>query len=243
MIPQFPFKDKHKVTQGYNDNFNNYSGGRHGALDILPLDSNGNGFPALIYPVFDGSTISIQDTSVTRGKGLKESVVCDDDFIAYLKEYNLVPHGYAGQVRLEILYWHVLDVLDHDGTLTQDTPIARCGNTGQVYSGGKPVPDDQKGKPPYPGLHLHIEAKLFSNKLLNTDKDKFGRIDLNIIFAYKGKEMAKFFKLQDGSKQGILIVDGFTASGLFADDADTFKNLLEAYPQITASTPTLTLPQ
>lgn len=55
--------------------------------------------------------------------------------------------------------------------------------------------------------------------------------------------MAKFLKLQDGTKQGILIVDGFTASGLFADDADTYKNLLEAYPQISDATPTLSIPQ
>jgi len=187
MKPQFPFKDKYKITQGYNENNHDYTGGRHGALDIVPFDANGVKFPANIYPVFNGSTISIQDTSVTRGKGIKERVICDAGLIAYLKEKNLVPKDYPGQVRLEILYWHVLEVLDYDGTLTQDTPIAKCGNTGKVFTGGKPVPDNEKGQPPYPGLHLHIEGKLYAgNKLLNTDKDVLGRIDLNTIFAYKG---------------------------------------------------------
>jgi hypothetical protein len=58
----------------------------------------------------------------------------------------------------------------------------------------------------------------------------------------KEQQMAKFFKINDHGKLGILIADGFTLSGLYADDADTFKNLLEAYPQITDQTPTIQIP-
>lgn len=185
MTPQSPFKVFYNLTQGYAQNANNYSEGHHGGLDMVPRDQSDTPYPADIYPIFNGSTISIQDTDPIRGKGLKEKVICDAPFVKYLKTKNVVPQDYTGEVRLEILYWHVLDVLDHDGTLTQDTPIARCGNTGRVYSQGQPVPDSEKGKPPYRGLHLHLETVLKGNKTFNLDKDIRGRIDPFIILNYK----------------------------------------------------------
>src|ERR1051325_6331125 len=96
MTPQYPFKCKYIVTQGYDsnpvDNFGKHLyTDRHGGLDILPFDKNGNIFPAEIYPVLDGSEISILDTDPARGKGVKVRTELDHDFISYLKEKGLVP--------------------------------------------------------------------------------------------------------------------------------------------------------
>ncbi len=220
MNPKFPFKANFEIIQGYNDNFAgaNYPGGRHGALDIVPTE-NGVVYPALIYPVFNGSTISIQNTSPTFGEGIRENVFCDADLITYLKSKNLVPQTYTGVVNLEILYWHILQALDFDGTLTQDTPIAKAGNTGNVFHNGQPVPDNMKGVPPYPGLHLHLEMTIKGGtSLFNKDKDIYGRIDPQIILAYKGKSMGLVKKtLNNKGAIGIEILsDGTNTDADFA---------------------------
>lgn len=195
MKPQFPFKDKYQITQGFLDNANNYPGGHHGALDIVPLDASGKPFPANIYPVFDGSEVSIMNTSPVHGKGARESLQLDAPFIAYLKSKGVAPQNFAGRIDLELLYWHCLKVLDLDGILTQDTPVAQAGNTGDVYHNGVKVPDNQKGVPPYLGLHLHLETLLRGDgKLLNLDKDYEGRIDPMIILSYQGQDMNTYVK-------------------------------------------------
>lgn len=196
MTPQKPFKDNYIQTQGYADNFNNYPERHHGALDLLPLDKDGKGFPALIYPLFNGSEVAYYNTDVKKGKGVRESLTLDKDFIDYLKGKGVVPKNFTGRVDLEVLYWHVLEVLDTDGTVTQDTPIAKTGNTGDVYHNGVKVPDSEKGKPPYLGLHLHLETLLRGDgNLLNLDKDVRGRIDPHIILDYKGKYMNDHVKI------------------------------------------------
>jgi hypothetical protein len=190
MAPQQPFRCRYHVTQGYDsnplDNFGNHIyPDRHGGLDILPMNDKGIPFPAEIYPVLNGSEISIQDTDPKRGKGVKARTELDSDFIAYLKGKGLVPQG-SKKVFLDTLYWHVLDVTDKDGLVDKDTFIAHAGNTGYVFSSGNPVPDSQKGVPPYPGLHLHLEMVLLDeNGVLNTKKDSKGRVDPQIILNYK----------------------------------------------------------
>lgn len=182
---QFPFKCKYTITQGYADNANNYPEGHHGALDIVPFNDLGMVFPAPIYPLYAGSELSIQDTDSIKGKGVKERISLDKDALNYFIKQGLVPQG-TDQCYLDVLYWHMLDVTDKDGTLELDTPIGQAGNTGNVYHDGQPVPDNQKGIPPYLGLHLHLETVLTTGlTTFNLDKDPRGRIDPQLIFNYK----------------------------------------------------------
>lgn len=194
MTPQFPFKGGYTITQGYADNFNNYPGGHHGGLDIVPLDDKGHAYPADIFPILDGDEISIQDTDVKRGKGVKVKSKIDAAFIRYLQDKGYLPKNLPAQdIFIEHLYWHCLDVTDEDGKVDQQTPIAKCGNSGLVYSGGSPVPDSQKGVPPYPGLHLHLETVITGSigGTFNLEKDAQGRVDPMIILNYKPMHLAK----------------------------------------------------
>lgn len=194
---QFPFKGHYRLTQTYAQNANNYVGGHHGGLDIVPLEGNaltGGPFPDNIYPLFEGETVSISDTDIARGKGIKVKSVFNTDlhshFTKYLKSKNLLPQNFNGDFYLEHFYWHCLEVLDKDGQVDKKTSIAKAGNTGWVFSGGQQVPDNQKGVPPYPGLHLHLETVLgTSNQVFNLDKDFKGRINPQDILDYKDNEM------------------------------------------------------
>lgn len=191
--PQWPFKGRYITIQGYSDNAINYPEGHHGALDIVPLDEKtGQPYPADIYPTIDAHTVGVQNTSTQYGKGLLADGLLDQPFVDYLKGKGLIPKDYTGQVNLRCLYWHCLNVTDLDGNVDQNTPLAKAGNTGNVYHNGQPVPDSQKGVPPYPGLHLHFECILMGPDeahTFNRDKDVKGRIDPLIILAYKGASM------------------------------------------------------
>lgn len=83
----------------------------------------------------------------------------------------------------------------------------------------------------------HLHEDIWKNKVTLNFADTINPHDY-----YKENYMPKFFKINDHGKLGILILDGFTASGLLADDPDTYKNLLEAYPQITDQTATIEIP-
>jgi len=191
MTPQFPFKTKYIITQGFENVADRYNG-RHGALDIVPLNQFGQPFPADIYPVFSGRMRYFEDSSDIQGRSISVESELDAPLIAYLKNLGYVPKTWTGKVSLIALYLHALHITDKDGTIEQNQPIAVCGNTGMVYTGNppQPVPDDQKGKPPYPGLHLHLQMSLFGGdnpaaNTFNLDKDIHGRIDPNIILNYK----------------------------------------------------------
>lgn len=193
MTPQKPFKGKYQLTQDYYQNLSNYPEGKHGGHDYVPKNSQGFHYPAEIYPILPGVATVITDTDAVRGKGIKVRTDLDSGFIYYLKRKGLIPKGTLGNIYLDTLYWHCLEVLDKDGIVTRD-PIAKAGNTGRVFTQGKPVPDSQKGKPPYPGLHLHLECVLHSEiKNLNLDRDPYGRIDPFIILNYKAMQ----FKTQN----------------------------------------------
>lgn len=179
------------ITQGYNSNpggrYNPY-GGRHGGLDIVPLNADGSSaWLAPMFPLFGGVTLDVQNTSVERGKGIKTRNDIYGEMIPYLESKGVLPKNLNGKIYLDCLYWHCHEVTDLDGEVDINTEIAKCGNTGWVFSGGVQVPDYQKGKPPYPGLHLHFETVLVSELygILNLDKDYKGRIDPNIIINYK----------------------------------------------------------
>lgn len=210
MNPQFPFKTRWQLTQNYYDNFNNYPEGHHGGLDIVPFGADGKSFPAEIFPVLDGSEISIELTDVKRGKGIKVRTAFntekDKDFTDYLKRNNVFPN-YTGDYKLDFLYWHVLDGIDIDGTADQAHSIAHAGNTGWVFSGGVAVPDSEKGVPPYKGLHLHLECSIIANVLFNTNLDPRGRFDPQIILNYKGDKMSNaiFVKRAGTSEAGFYI--------------------------------------
>lgn len=191
MTFQYPFQCPYIIAQGYSDNAGNryngpLDGHHHGALDIVPLN-NGQAFPALIYPLFAGSEISIQDTDPVKGKGVKERILLDEATVTYFQDKGVLPNPIpAGQVVcLDVLYWHMLDITDQTGNLDERTPIGHAGNTGAVYHNNLPVPDDQKGVPPYLGLHLHLETVFGSvqGMKFNLDKDPQGRIDPTIVLA------------------------------------------------------------
>ena len=200
MTPQFPFKGAYTITQNYDDNFNNYAEGHHGAIDIVPFDSSGRPYPADIYPMFAGKTLNVSNTDPARGKGIRVRSEADSGLVAYLKANKLVPDNYTGKVYIDCLYWHCLEVTDLDGTIDQNTPVAKAGNTGNVYHNGKPVPDSQKGVPPYPGLHLHLDTIVGSpSGPFNLDKDPRGRINPHFILNYK-ETMTNAYLVKNGSE-------------------------------------------
>lgn len=191
--PQWPYKGKFTVTQGYHATLKGvYEDDIHGALDIVPNYVEGQQWPTPIYACLPGTALNISNTDPARGKGIRVRTKLDQPFIDYLKSKNLVPNEYTGNVFLEVLQWHCLEVTDLDGVVDQNTPIAITGNTGNVYSDGKPVPDSQKGKPPYPGLHNHFEMVVKGDYItFNTSKDRKGRVDPYIVMAYQptGEDM------------------------------------------------------
>ena len=203
---QFPFKCKYQITQTYYENAGNrytgpLDGNHHGALDIVPFNDVGIVFPAPVFPLSAGSEISIQDTDPIRGKGVRERILLDSGSIQRLKGRNLLPSvlPQGQQVCLDILYWHLLDVTDKDGQLEPGTSLGHAGNTGDVYHNGQAVPDNQKGVPPYYGLHLHLETILGTTQgvVFNLDKDPRGRIDPFEILNLDTMSNAKLIKVGD----------------------------------------------
>lgn len=223
MKPQFPYSGIYYVSQYYDQNGIAYPSGHHGALDIVPLDkTGGNHWPAPIYPLLGGKTLSVANSDVDRGKGIKVRTLLSSQFVTYLKTKSVVPSNYDGSVYLDHLYWHALMVTDLDGTIDQNTPVAITGNTGNVYAGGQPVPAYQKSVAPYPGLHLHLETILLDSNFnpFNLDKDYIGRIDPQIILDYQGDTMGQF-KTQN-YKGELRIV-------LQSDDIENWKELCKVY--------------
>lgn len=163
----------------------------HGGYDIVPLKGMGGNFwPAPIYPVLPGKTLSTSTTDKDRGLGIKVRTILDADLTTYFKAKNCIPRDYTGEVWLDHLYWHCLQITDLDGEVDQKTQIGLTGNSGNVFAGGLPVAVEYKNKSPYPGGHLHFEYLLRSpNQVFNLDKDSIGRLDPEILFAYEGESM------------------------------------------------------
>lgn len=164
--PKFPYdRDRCSISQAF--------GADHDGWDIVPNYKRSDGLPADCYPVFSGRAVSVADTSTSKGKGIKVLTEIWPD----LKDY-LASKGVMNARQLTVLYWHLLDVIDVDGQVDQGTSVGITGNTGNVWSHGKPVPDSEKGVPPYRGLHLHLETYVDGRP-----------IDPDIIFNYKPKRM------------------------------------------------------
>lgn len=198
--PQFPFRTRYWINQQYSENQVNYPSGRHGGLDIQCFNQNGSLFPAHVYPVLSGRTLSVDNTDRDRGKGIRVRTDMWAGLAEYLQEKGLQPGRY-----IEFLYWHLLEVTDLDNTISQDTPVGQAGNTGNVWSsqfpganGLQPVPEKYKGVPPYYGLHLHLECRTVADNgsILNTNKDVYGRIDPLLILNYPA-HMLMGYKVKD----------------------------------------------
>lgn len=229
MTFNFPFQCPYDISQGYNDDANDMYNGpldghHHGALDIVPLQ-NGAPWPAPIYPIQNGSEISIQDTDPVYGKGVRERILLDADTIAYFQGKGVIPNTLpVGQVVcLDVLYWHMLDVTDQDGSLEEGTPLGHAGNTGAVYHLGTAVPDNQKGVPPYLGLHLHLETSFGTTQgvKFNLDKDPQGRVDPEFVFA-KQPIKIHFIGWNDKEK-GVYIP---------ADTMDRLQGIIKSLPAL-----------
>lgn len=156
-------------------------------LDMVPLNEQGVGFPADVYPVLPGTLRYFYEQYQNKNsKLIAIDTILDEPFVAYLKAAGCIPADYAGQVTLVHMYLHGLEILDKDGTVEQSVPIMKCGNTGDVYTYDPasgtyvPVPEDQKGVPPYPGLHLHLQCELAGE-----NNAYFGVIDPELILNYK----------------------------------------------------------
>lgn len=172
--PKFPYDlSRIAITVRFND-ISFLTDLPHHAWDIVPLYKRLDGLPADVYPVFSGQTIRINDTDVKLGKGIKVRTNLWPDIQKYLKTF-----GVEGDY-IDILYWHMLHVTDKDGWVDQNTPVGITGNTGWVYSNGAQVPDNLKGVPPYPGLHLHLVTEVGGKA-----------IDPDIIFNYKPMSQIK----------------------------------------------------
>lgn len=227
MTPQWPFKCPYKITQGYANKSDRYKNGVHLGLDILPLDAQGKGWPAPTYPILGGKTrYFYNEPHGNPAPMIAVDTLLDAPFISYLKTKGVIPQDYAGTVTLYHEYLHGLEILDKDGEVSQDTPIMKCGNTGMTYTGkvinGEtvyvPVPENMKGVPPYPGLHLHLQCYLIgtNNKLLaQTPDNPSGTISPLIILNYKA--MNEFVK--------ILNYKGEVGIFIAAEDIPTLKAL------------------
>lgn len=225
---RFPYNGEiqkdYYISQYYESNPINGATGQHfysqhhGGWDIVPLD-RGNFWPAPIFPVLAGQTLSASTTDKDRGLGIMVRTPIDRGFISYWKKLGLIPNDYDGEVWLDHLYWHCLVITDLDGYVDQETPIGTTGNSGYVYAGGLLVPSEQKNIPPYPGGHLHFEYCLRSpNQVFNLDKDSKGRLNPEQLFAYKSMPQ---FKTQN-YKGELRIV-------LQADEPETWQALCKVY--------------
>jgi len=215
MKTRFPYPGEmqkdYYISQYYNSNPINGATGQpyysqhHGGWDIVPL-KNGNFWPAPIYPVLDGRTLGVSTSDIDRGLGIKVRTTLDSAFIAYFKSKGYIPASYQGQVFLDHLYWHMLQVTDLDTQVNENVQVGLTGNSGYVFSGGLPVPDSEKNKPPYPGGHCHFEYYLTDGQTpFNLDKDAIGRLPPEILFAYKGQYMGELKTQNKGGELRIVI--------------------------------------
>jgi murein DD-endopeptidase MepM/ murein hydrolase activator NlpD len=240
MKPQFPFKVPYVITQGYDNIAARYNYNHHGAIDAVPNPKLSD-----IYPTLPGYVLDIQNpTSISAGKAVTINSEIDAGLIKYLKSRGLVPLNYNGRVFIKHSYHHGLEIYVKEGqVVNQDTPIMKCGNTGMVYSGGVPVPDNEKGVPPYRGLHVHFDTVIHPNDTshpFNLDWDRIGRVDPLLILNYKVMQN-KFF-IKQGSKIGVIVLEGFTFGGGFAKDQESLKKLQESF-EIPNDAATLEIPQ
>ena len=239
MKPQYPFKVPYTQTQGYDEIAARYNYNHHGAIDSVPNPKLSD-----IYPILPGYVFDVNNGSNAQGKSLFVNSEIDGPFIKYLKSRGLVPLNYNGRVFIKHNYFHGLEIYVREGQVVdQNTPLMKCGNTGMVYSGGVPVPDNEKGVPPYRGLHLHFETVIHPNDTshpFNLDWDRIGRVDPLIILNYI--DMQNKFFIKQGAKLGVIVLEGFTFGGGFAKDEASLKNLQESF-EVPDNAPTLEAPQ
>jgi len=148
----FPIKNG-KIVQGYGENVEFYKQrfgltGGHNGIDIVSFHGDDllcaeDGFVYKIYNISSGS--------VTKGFG-----VC------------ILTNPNENGIVTEWVYWHTMSNIQvkEEDKVKQGQLLAFEGDSGYVYTNGQPVPDSQKGIPPYPGTHLHW-GKRFCKKTLN----------------------------------------------------------------------------
>ncbi len=224
MIPRSPFRVPYRVSQEFANQADRYKSdknkqGLHLGVDLVPLNASGQGFPAEVYPILDGKMRYFYETlNGLNSKYITIDTELDQPFITYLKRKGQLPTNYTGRVILNHSYIHGLEILDKDGFVDQDTPIMKCGNTGMTYTGmpPKPVPEELKGVPPYPGLHLHLQTELRNEKSIRIGNEF---IDPFLILNYKA--MNEFAK--------ILNYKGEVGIFLPAEDIPQLKALGKAF--------------
>jgi len=132
-------------TQGYDDCllcdvYKSLGLKSHAGIDIASFhgDKVFLSEPGTCYKVWDEIAPTIG--SVTHGFGV--NVLTDPDENGVCREY---------------VYWHMRSTIQviEGGYYPQGTVLGEEGASGLVYYNGQPVPDSEKGKPPYCGTHLH----------------------------------------------------------------------------------------
>ncbi len=132
-------------VQGYNDNllpevYKSLGLKSHGGVDIASFhkDKVYLSETGTCYKVWDetGPTIG----SITHGFGV--NVLTDPDENGICREW---------------IYWHMRSTIQvkEGERYEQGTILGEEGASGIVYYNGSPVPDNEKGKPPFKGTHLH----------------------------------------------------------------------------------------
>ena len=149
--PLFPVR-KGTIVQGFGANaefyakrFPSLGDGGHQGVDIISF----HGDDILltkdlnIYKVADWITLGIE--GVAHGYGFNGITPPDENGIC--EEY---------------ICWHMMSNLKvKAGQFYKQGEVAgREGQSGDVYSNGVRVPDNKKGKPPYPGTHLHFGKRI-----------------------------------------------------------------------------------
>lgn len=140
---------KGHISQGWNS--------KHWAIDIVGNKTNyGYGTPLCAPEMcrvdrITGDTITVDShENLIRGYGI---------------------HLTGIETGNKYLFWHILPIVPVNGgeIIQRGQIFAFMGNSGYVYTGGKYVPIDERLKPPYAGLHLHLEVTSNGNRVDPTD--------------------------------------------------------------------------
>jgi murein DD-endopeptidase MepM/ murein hydrolase activator NlpD len=167
----YPYKGS--ITQKFGANavayYNDHSLKGHPGIDFMS-NSITFGTPAMIQAVVPGpiySTINRNNSDLSKYRAVCQLYHCDE-------------HG-----DFEIIYGHVKEMYVYAGDVVPEgVAIAREGNTGICYSGGREVTTAEKNAGSKKGTHLHLQMRKVE-KVKTTEKDKQYLIDENGLYQDK----------------------------------------------------------
>lgn len=113
-------------------------------------------------------------TFLVAPEDVKIKLVIDSETFDFEKFPENLSKGYGvlmtslANPDMDYLFWHLLPNIPvrKEDTLMRGDVVGQIGNSGMVFVGGQLVPIEHRTKPPYPGTHLHAEARL-NNKYVD----------------------------------------------------------------------------